>query len=416
MKYSNWFYTIRWKLILISLGCMAFTLLVVRAGFSLGTYLMANNTFNPPVKWIINHVGSMPAGILAGAVLFIASFFIVTAPIIKQLEQIDASVRGLAAGQYHTPITNSRATDELDRIERSLHELGVQLSQDLEELTAELQEIATGQFDRQLPAKPAHRLGTVAESINRMTKQLSHSLEEERRAEKTKNDLITGVSHDLRTPLTSVLGFLEAIENDRYQDEVELRYFVNIAYEKALSLKQLIDNLFEYTRLNNGMPLSPAPINLAAFLRQLAEEFVPLLEQAKMRCEVIATCDEPQIYADGDLLARAYENLISNAVKYGQRGERITITLRIEGGYAVVEVVNYGDPIPEKDLPYVFDRFYRVEASRSKQTGGTGLGLAITKSIIELHQGRIAAESGEEATRFITWLPLAGPKPLPNQA
>lgn len=415
MIHKNWFYTIRWKLILISLGCMAFTLLVVSAGFSLATYVMPNSTFNPPVKWIINNIGSMPAGILAGVILFVASFLIVTAPLIKQLEQIDASIRGVAAGQYRTPITRSRPFDELDRIEHSLNELGSQLSQDLEELSAELQEIATGQFDRQLPAKPAHRLGNVAESINRMTRQLSNSLEEERRAEKTKNDLITGVSHDLRTPLTSILGFLEAIENDRYQDEVELRYFVNIAYEKAQSLKQLIDNLFEFTRLNNGMPLAPAPINLAAFLRQLAEEFVPSLEQAKMRCEVVSTCDEGQIYADGDLLARAYENLVSNAVKYGHRGELINITLGIDGDYAVVEVVNYGDPIPEKDLPYVFDRFYRVEASRSKQTGGTGLGLAITKSIIELHQGRIAVESNAESTRFITWLPLAGPKPDPGQ-
>lgn len=215
-----------------------------------------------------------------------------------------------------------------------------------------------------------NKLGEVAFSINQMSIQLKHSIAEERKAEKTKNDLITGVSHDLRTPLTSILGFLEVIEEDRYQDELEMRYYINIAYEKSLSLRRLIDELFEYTRINNGMPLELSELDIAGLIFQLEEEFVPVTENAGMEIRLNMQEGEFKIQADGGLLVRAYENIIANAIQYGQAGKYIDIDIAKDGDVLIVRIQNYGDPIPERDLPFIFERFYRVERSRSKQTGG----------------------------------------------
>ena len=143
---------------------------------------------------------------------------------------------------------------------------------------------------------------------------------------------------------------------------------MNIAYEKAQNLKKLIDDLFEYTRINNGLPLDIREIDMAQFMRQLIEEFVPSLEKAGMECKLAAE-EGLVIRADGAQLVRAYENLISNAIRYGESGHRIDIAVRSVGGQVSISFTNYGDPIPERDLPFIFDRFYRVEASRSKQTG-----------------------------------------------
>lgn len=276
----------------------------------------------------------------------------------------------------------------------------------LREITFGLQQIANGNLNYEIAVKSSDELGEVAYNINQMGRKLNTLIEEERKAEKTKNDLITGVSHDLRTPLTSILGFLELIETDRYKDEVELRYYIGIAYEKSLSLKKLIDDLFEFTRVNNGMPLEKIELDLNGFIRQLLEEFVPNLEAAGMKGRVYSDNTSLKIMADGDRLVRAFENLIMNAIQYGQDGRFVDVRLRQENGYAIAEVVNFGEQIPEKYLPYLFERFYRGDQSRSQQTGGTGLGLSIAKSIVELHDGTIAVKSRRGETVFETRFPL----------
>jgi signal transduction histidine kinase len=203
-----------------------------------------------------------------------------------------------------------------------------------------------------------------------------------------------------------VIGFLEYIETDRYRDEIELRYYVNIAYEKSLTLKKLIDELFEYTRVSGGsLPLELEPVDLGKLLTQLAEEFVPSLEQADMSYRV-RIVEPVRILADTDEMVRLYENLFSNAIRYGKDGKRLDITIGREDDEAVVICTNYGTPIPAEDVPYLFERFYRVDKSRSKETGGTGLGLAITKSITELHNGRISVRSNRRQTDFETRFPL----------
>jgi signal transduction histidine kinase len=279
----------------------------------------------------------------------------------------------------------------------------------LEEITSALQKIAEGRFDIYIPPRTSDELGRLAININIMEQKLKQSIDDERNAEKAKNELITSVSHDLRTPLTSIIGYLQLIVNDSYRDEVEMRHYIDIVFSKSLRLKKLIDDLFEFTKYSGtGIRLNITRLNLGGLLEQLAEEFVPIFDEAGMKYRISTPQAKVFISADGDLLARVYENLISNAIRYGMNGKYVDIELSTAGRDAVVRVANYGTEIPESELSNIFEKFYRIEKSRSENTGGTGLGLSIAKSIIQLHKGSICAYNQMGRTVFETRLPVQG--------
>ena len=284
----------------------------------------------------------------------------------------------------------------------------------LEEISGAVRLIAGGDLSVQIPKRFNDELGELAENINSMANQWTRSKEEERRAEQTKTELITSISHDLRTPLTSVLGYLELIGQSEPEGNGELQRYAQIARQKALRLQKLIDGLFEYTRLAyGGLEVHLQPISLNSLLRQLSEEFVPSLQQANM-IQVLQMPDERlQVNADGDQLVRVFDNLYANAVRYGQSAGRMTVILSSRQHLAEVCIVNYGPPIPAEDLPRIFERFYRVDKSRNEHGGGAGLGLAIAKQIVELHGGTIAATSNSEKTEFIVRLPLINTEEKP---
>lgn len=393
---------------LIMVSSLVLTGVAIFLGYVMAGALQKIEYVAIPINWLIEYAGSIRVMIITGIVLFPITFFLASLRLVRDLSEINTGLQEISAGRFGQ-VVRVKGKDELSVIAESMNQLSSEWDHYLAEITRGLGEIASGQFDHQIPEIADHQLGEVALSINRMSKQLKHSIAEERKAEKTKNDLITGVSHDLRTPLTSILGFLEVIEKDRYQDEVEMRYYVNIAYEKSLALRRLIDELFEYTRVNNGMPLELSELNMTGLIGQLAEEFVPITESAGMQIRLNVQEGDFKIQADGALLVRAYENILANAIQYGRTGKYIDIDIAQDGDMLVVRIQNYGVPIPERDLPFIFDRFYRVDSSRSKQTGGTGLGLAITKSIVEVHGGGITAHSSKKATWFETRLSVFGP-------
>lgn len=414
-KTPQWVYSVRWKFLLFSLVSAAITAALLYLGYALANLILKTAFINRsiasivrlPVALIVNRIGSSPAAIISGIVIYVVSFFLLSRRTVRRLDSLDGAIRLIGTGQFDRDPSGRPAKDEIGQLSDSVYRTSAQLSDDLAHILEGLQEIANGNLDRPIPeVQRSGELAEVASKINEMADRLNRTIQDERNAEKTKNDLITGVSHDLRTPLTSILGFLEVIHEDRYRDEVEMRHYLSIVYDKSLTLKKLIDDLFEYTRVNNGMPLNTVQLDLVGFIHQLSEEFVPQLDAAGMTCSIRADLGELNIMADGDLLVRSYANILSNAVRYGHGGERVDISIAAADGMAVVSITNFGDPIPERDLPFLFERFYRVDRSRSQDTGGTGLGLAIAKSIIEAHGGAIEVRSSRDGTTFTTRLPL----------
>ncbi len=280
----------------------------------------------------------------------------------------------------------------------------------IRKISAAVQKISLGRFDIRIPRETSDELGELAESINRMTARLKEAVDEERNAEKSKNELVTSVSHDLRTPLTSILGYLELVQEDKYRDEVELRRYVDVAYERTLKMKKMIDDLFEYTKVNfGGLKVRTDRIDMKELLEQLAEEFVPAFRSAGMECRLTTPGTSCFTSGDGDLLVRVFENLVMNAIRYGEEGKIVKIDLAEDGEWVTVRVVNFGDPIPGVDMAHIFERFFRAESSRSERTGGSGLGLAISKGIIDLHGGTIRASSDlQDGTVFEVRLRTAG--------
>ncbi|WP_238327634.1 sensor histidine kinase [Paenibacillus gorillae] len=276
----------------------------------------------------------------------------------------------------------------------------------LERIGQSVRYISEGNFDDVIRVAPRSTFSNLAKDMNVLVERLKNSLDDERRAEQTKNELITNVSHDLRTPLTSVLGYLGLVEQDRYRDEVELRHYVQIAYEKSQRLHVLINDLFEYTRMrHDAIPLQQVTMSLKEMLGQLLVQFLPELQQAEMEGKLYGDDKEILISGDPGKLVRVFENLLSNAIAYGKEGKRLEIRLRKEARWAFVEVTNYGETISAADLPYLFDRFYRVDKSRTEKSGGSGLGLAIAKGIVEKHGGEISVTSDSAVTTFRVRLP-----------
>ncbi|MGL5330235.1 MAG: HAMP domain-containing sensor histidine kinase [Peptostreptococcaceae bacterium] len=267
--------------------------------------------------------------------------------------------------------------------------------------------MSKGELNQTIEIESKGQIGNLANNINNMVTKLRNITIEERKAQQTKTDLITNVSHDLRTPLTSILGYLGLIEDDKYKDEVELRYYINIAYEKSKNLNILINDLFELTKMqNNTINIDKMEVNLVELLSQIIEHFSYQFRMDNLECRPKFSNDKLIVEIDANKMVRAFENLINNAIKYGKDGHYIDIETQRENDMAIIKFINYGEPISQLDIPHLFDRFYRVEKSRNKNSGGSGLGLAITKNIIELHEGQISVSSDEKLTLFEIKLPL----------
>lgn len=271
------------------------------------------------------------------------------------------------------------------------------------------QRLARGELDQAIIVSSNDELGQMAVQINQMAQQLKLSLAEERMAVQSKNELISNVSHDLRTPLTSIIGYLRLVNEDHYKDEVELRYYTDIAYDKSLRLGGLVNDLFEYTRMGYS-PINRVDINLVELLAQLSVDFSLTGQHEGVQVVFTPAVEKIMISSDGDKLMRTFENLLSNAVRHGREAGRVDLKVSQDPKFAIVQVINYGPPIPQHAIPHLFERFYRADESRTDQTGGSGLGLAIVKTIVDAHHGTIQVTSTTELTMFEVRLPLQVPE------
>lgn len=288
------------------------------------------------------------------------------------------------------------------------HFLTRKMTQYIEEITSSIQRIAQGDFSSTVEVRYDNEFSIIAQNLNIMAKDLQQLKAKETQAENTKNELITNVAHDLRTPLTSIIGYLDILNSGAELPRENKQKYLQIAYEKSKRLEKLINDLFSFTKLEYGnMPLKTALIDIVKLIEQQIDEFYPSFEDHNLTCEFKTYTPSAMVLADGEMIARAFENLISNAIKYGKDGKVIKIVTKREGDEIKITFINYGSIIPKEDIPYIFDRFYRVEQSRQESTGGTGLGLSIAKSIIEKHGGRIEAQSSMAATTFNVYLKIA---------
>ncbi|MDO5563747.1 MAG: HAMP domain-containing sensor histidine kinase [Eubacteriales bacterium] len=270
-----------------------------------------------------------------------------------------------------------------------------------------IEKISNGNFQTKLNIDDSSEFAYLANNINKMIDRTRKLMESERESEKTKNELITNIAHDLRTPLTSILGYLELIKSNDNTDE-EKKY-IDIVYSKSKRLQNLIEELFSYTKLTYGKEnVHLQEVDIVKLMQQLLDETYPLFEKNNLKYTIVSNEQSIVIQVDGNLIARLFENLFSNAIKYGSDGKRIEVKIDkdINQDIVKIEVINFGKLIKKEDINKIFDKFYRVDEARQTTTGGTGLGLAIAKSITDMHNGSINVLSDEKGTRFIVRLPL----------
>lgn len=224
-------------------------------------------------------------------------------------------------------------------------------------------------------------------------------------AESKKNDLVMYLAHDLKTPLTSVIGYLALLDECPELPAAQKAKYTGIALEKAYRLEQLINEFFEITRFNlNEITLQKNRIDLGLMLSQITEEFYPMFKVKNLSCELDIR-ERIVMFADADKLARVFDNLLKNAVNYSYENTPVRIGARIKNGFVIIRFRNLCDEIPEETLERLFEKFFRLDSSRASSTGGSGLGLAISKQIVELHGGVIRAKSTEDHTDFTVILP-----------
>ena len=256
--------------------------------------------------------------------------------------------------------------------------------------------------------KLSRELAPLEEDLNAIRRQLQAREEAGRESEKRKNDLVAFLAHDLKTPLTSVVGYLTLLRDDPGLTPEQRAKYTGIALDKAERLEELLGEFFDISRMDlKSEAGSMEPIQLTMLLDQLADEFYPLFAEKELTC---ATEIAPHLVVRGDpdKLARVFDNVLRNAVSYSTPGGRVEIKAHQTGKWAEIVVSNEGLEIPEGELANIFQKFYRLDAARSSRTGGAGLGLAIAKEIVELHGGSIRAENNGRLTSFVIRLPICG--------
>ncbi len=225
-------------------------------------------------------------------------------------------------------------------------------------------------------------------------------------AENKKNDLVMYLAHDLKTPLTSVIGYLTLLDETPEIDTEHRAKFTGIALDKAYRLEQLITEFFEITRFNiDSITLQKNRIDLGMMISQMSEEFYPMVSEKNIRINIDIP-DRILMLADSDKIARVFDNLLKNAVNYSYENTTIIIGARIRQNRVIIKFRNKCDEIPPQKLERLFEKFYRTDTSRSSSSGGSGLGLAIAKQITELHGGTIHAKSTVDYTDFTVILPF----------
>lgn len=257
------------------------------------------------------------------------------------------------------------------------------------------EKIKEGNLDFQISVTSHDEIGQLNQGFEEMRKKLKESIEMQTQYEENRKELISNISHDLKTPITSIIGYVEGIKDGVANTPEKMDKYLTTIHTKARHMDTLIDELFLFSKLDlNRVPFQFETIELNTFMQELIEEMQ--MDLSKEGIEVCLQLHASPLYvtADCEKINRVISNLIHNSVKYMDKEEKkITVAVLNDNNKVIVKVMDNGSGIESDTLPYIFERFYRAEQSRNSSTGGSGLGLAIAKQIVEEHGGEIWAES-----------------------
>jgi signal transduction histidine kinase len=284
----------------------------------------------------------------------------------------------------------------------------------LQRLTDAVRSVAQGEFRRIPPAGP-REIQTLARSFNEMTERVETS-------QRAQRDLVANISHDLKTPLTSIQGFAQALLDGAAAEPADAQRAAQVIYDEAARMNRMLLGLLDLARFEAGQPeMARSPFDLAALLRSMAQKFAAQARQAGVALQLDLPGDAPLLQApldgtlmmigDPDRLGQVFANLLDNALKYSQAGGQVRLAVQSRDGWVEVRVEDDGPGIPPAELERIFERFYQTDKSRRSGRAGAGLGLAIAREIIRAHGGAIHAEnrSAPAGAAFIVRLPLAQP-------
>lgn len=256
-----------------------------------------------------------------------------------------------------------------------------------------------------LPNNNHDSIGELERGIGELARRVEDDLNKREGLEKSKDDFIVNIAHDLRTPLTSIIGYLGFISEKQLDPEITIKY-ANIAFEKSKQLETLVETLFDIANFAvDNIKVEKEEINLQKFLLQKQDEMFPQLAQSNMEIRLDISAEFMTFFADGTLLARVFDNLISNSIRYASDGKFIDIIASNTEKSTRISFVTHANPIPENELERVFDKTYRLDKSRTGGNSGAGLGLSISRRIIELHGGTLTARKTADGTAFDILLP-----------
>ena len=274
-----------------------------------------------------------------------------------------------------------------------------------------LKYIAQGHYEIRIPQTDLGEMDEVVSSINHLVDSTVKAIEEERKIEKSKDELITNIGHDIRTPLTSVIGYLGLIENQQYHSQEELARYAHVAYRKAQQMQSLVQDLFTYTATRQTTTeIKPVQVQVLRFMEQLVADFELNAREKAIELRLDIRPQNLLASFDVDKMARVFHNLLSNALKYGAGAHYIELLAYQEEDYIYFKVKNDGQPLDKTELEDIFQRSYRADQSRSANQPGTGLGLAIVRNIVELHHGRVYATVEGKETIFTIEIPQKSPQ------
>lgn len=275
------------------------------------------------------------------------------------------------------------------------------------EISKGLSNIANGNLSFRIEKKGNDEISNIALNINIMADKVQEKIDDERKLETSKQELIVNIAHDLRTPLTSILGYMDMLEKEEYKNYEEMKKYINVVLTKSQNLKCLTDNLFMVSKLSsNNINLNLQAVCLNELLEQIVDEYFPIFEEKTLQLSAEISDKKIIVNIDIELFIRLFDNLLSNALKYSNKPSTVLVNLENYAKNAVISIKNPSPFMSHEDMDKLFERFYRVDKSRSNSNESSGLGLAISKNIVELHGGSIFAKYIDESVTFVINVPI----------